>query len=91
MLFDGSTFFKGLAARSSLKDARQHLANSEGSLRLAVAEAYVCCATAQVLEMLLLRRLEDQESLVKDLEQYVNSSLRSPIELNLASLVAVCS
>jgi len=83
-LFDGSTLFKGLAARTNLKGARQRLASSEASLRLAVAEAYVRCAQAQALEPLLRRRLEDQESLVQELEPYVKSGLRSPVELNLS-------
>jgi len=82
-LFDAGTFFKWRAAQKSLVGARHHVASSEAALRLVVAEAYGRCASAQTFQEVLRQRVSDQETLVKELESYATSGLRSPVELNL--------
>jgi len=84
-LYDfGRTSYKAKAAERHWESAREELRRVEDSVRLAVSEAFFQCAEYGSLEALLKSRLKDQRELVQEVERYVRSGLRSPVEQDLA-------
>ena len=79
----GRTTYRVQAAQEKLKGAQADMEKIKQDLRLRLAEQFFRCAKEQVLLSMTLEQVQDQNQIIREVERYVRSGLRSPVELNL--------
>lgn len=80
----GRTTYKTKAAKQNLEIAQEELELTEDAILSSVSDAFFRCAEYKEIGSLLEERSTDQENLVQEVDRYVRSGIRSPVERDLA-------